>query len=574
MNDTSDAPSIFAPLWRRKWLILLVGVLVAAGTYFYYKRQAHVYESTTQLFLGGAAEEQAQLTGGGGVSKKNGAINAPNQAAVINSSLVKAAVHERLRHGKKNATTRAALKGKAVAAAKEKSAFITITTKAKRAPAAALLANVTAQTFIKRQNANHQRALTTAISLARRQLRRIELSQVPPPSSKEAASGKSGSKSSGAKGSEKSTPKNSAGTGAIIQAANLSAKINQLESNLYVAGVKQIDPAKPGTATLLSPKPRQNAIFGFAIGILLAAVAAYVLNRLDRRLRSLTHIESVFKTTILTALPVVRRPIVKTDGQPVPSRFLREPIRRLQMSLGVASSTAAENGRNSTQPRSILFVSADPGDGKSTVVADLALVERDAGKRVALVEADFRRPVQGKLLDVRRVYGLAEVLDGRLAAEDAMEPVATMQTPTDREAGSAPAGLATLVESSQTGSISVLLGGGEVANPPALLARPRMSELLRSLVVNYDYVLVDAPVPLQVSDAMPLLNAVDGIVLVARVGHTSEDSARRLVQLLAGTPSAPVLGVVANAVPASEIEKYGFSPAGGKLRWRRKLIGR
>ena len=75
--------------------------------------------------------------------------------------------------------------------------------------------------------------------------------------------------------------------------------------------------------------------------------------------------------------------------------------------------------------------------------------------------------------------------------------------------------------------------------------------------------LIDAPPPLQVSDVMPLLRMVDGIVIVARVGHTREASAERLAQLLARTSSAPVLGVVANARLTADIKKYGFSSAYG-----------
>ncbi len=75
--------------------------------------------------------------------------------------------------------------------------------------------------------------------------------------------------------------------------------------------------------------------------------------------------------------------------------------------------------------------------------------------------------------------------------------------------------------------------------------------------------LVDAPSPLEVSDVMPLLALVDGIVIVARAGHTREASARRLVELLARTASAPVLGVAANCVSRKEIERFGFAASNG-----------
>jgi Mrp family chromosome partitioning ATPase len=87
-------------------------------------------------------------------------------------------------------------------------------------------------------------------------------------------------------------------------------------------------------------------------------------------------------------------------------------------------------------------------------------------------------------------------------------------------------------------------------------------------------VLIDAPPPLEVSDAMPLLPAVDGVLMVARIGHTRDVSAQRLAQLLGRTASAPVLGAVVNCVPRKDIERYGFTWAPAGPGGRRKLIGR
>ena len=86
-----------------------------------------------------------------------------------------------------------------------------------------------------------------------------------------------------------------------------------------------------------------------------------------------------------------------------------------------------------------------------------------------------------------------------------------------------------------------------------------MPTLLRSVAADFDYVLIDAPPPLEVSDVLPLLAMVDAIVIVARVGHTSETSAQRLVDLLARAPHAPVIGTLANDLSSAEIEAFGFS---------------
>ena len=175
--------------------------------------------------------------------------------------------------------------------------------------------------------------------------------------------------------------------------------------------------------------------------------------------------------------------------------------------------------RRSRASRTILFVSADAGDGKSTLVADLALVQRDAGERVAIVEANFRRPAQARLLGLDGAQGLAEVLTGKLTVGEAMQrvhpisPAELAAAPVgQRRRREAPPWRRASCESREAGSLFLLAGGGAVANPPALLGHAAMAELLRSLAEDFDYVLIDAPSPLEVSDVMPLLKLVDAIV--------------------------------------------------------------
>jgi Mrp family chromosome partitioning ATPase len=558
MNETTDATAIFAPIWRRKWLILIVGVLVAAGSYLYYKREPAVYSASTQVYLGNGAEEQNQISSSGSAGvKKSAAPNPATQAVLINSSIIKEVVRGRLRKEHRTPTVRAALKGKTKAKSSEKGEFITISGEAHNKRGVALLVNTTAQAYVKRQNSHYVREVEAAISLTRRQVRRIEADEVARTSSKSKSSGKASSSAT-----------------ATLQSATLNSKINQLEANLSIKQVAQVDVATRRQAQLVSPHPKSNAIFGFAIGLLLAAIVAYVVSRFDRRLRSLKAMEEIYQTQILTALQAVRRPIVHRDGQPAPAAPLREGLWRLQTTLqiGPAVSGGNGNGVGAGSPRVILCVSADPGDGKSTVAGALGLAQAEAGERVALVEADFRRPVQSKILNVSGPQGLADVLSGRLTVEEAIQHVNLMRAGAGVSSTPAPGGVATTVVEA-SGSVAVLVGATMVANPPALLARPAMSELLRTLAGSYDYVLVDAPPPLAVSDVMPLLGVVDGIVIVARIGHTREASAQRLVQLLQQTHSAPVLGVVANAVSQSDIEKYGLS---GRYKpgWRHKLPGR
>jgi Mrp family chromosome partitioning ATPase len=181
--------------------------------------------------------------------------------------------------------------------------------------------------------------------------------------------------------------------------------------------------------------------------------------------------------------------------------------------------------------------------------------------------------VQAALLGANPQVGLFQAISGSLTLDEAMQPVQTGRAEALDDGAAPPGAVATMLGARRAGTLSVVLGQRGVANPPALLETPAMRAVLRSAAEEYDQVVVDAPSPLQVSDAMSLLSQVDGIVLVARAGHTRETSAHRLVQLLARTPSAPVLGVVVNDVSRSDAERYGFSDTRPQRSWAVKLIG-
>ncbi|HST54664.1 MAG TPA: Wzz/FepE/Etk N-terminal domain-containing protein [Solirubrobacteraceae bacterium] len=545
MNETTDAAAIFAPLWKRKWLILIVGLLVAGGSYYYFSKQNKVFAAATQVYLGGGNEVQSLISNTQASTVGNDRTLA-NQAQLINSNIVGDAVIRRL--VKQHRLLAAA--GSATAAAATGSDFIQISARARTGRAAADLANAYAQVFLHQRLVTRQHQIQTALSSTRQQLHSAEQ-----------------------QGSPVATQ--------TLQIQDLVDRINQLHSQLLVGstGDQQIDPAV-ASATPLSPRPVRNAIFGFVLGMVLAAVAAYALSRFDRRLRSLADIEAVFQVPLLTALPSIRRPVINVKGEPLPAQSLREPLRRLHTTLQLRGMLD-ESG--SPGHRSILFVSASAGDGKSTLVANLALAQRAAGDRVAIIESDFRRPVQAKLLGVDGSQGLAEVLAGELPVGEAMQKIESpalpepngSDAPAPGVAAAAAAGMsasgapATAVKVRNAGSVSVLAGGGSVVRPPAQLSGQAMPAVLRAVAQDFDYVLIDAPPPLAVSDVLPLLSMADAIVVVARIGHTSEAAAERLVELLRRSSSVPVIGVVANDVPSSEIEAFGLSSGYYEHNWPR-----
>jgi succinoglycan biosynthesis transport protein ExoP len=533
MNEPNvDATAIFAPIWKRKWLILIVGVLVAAGAYEYYRHKPSVYGASTQIYLGGNTEAQSLI---GGANTAQSPVELADQAELINSNVVGEAVQRQLRKEDKLAFGQGTVK----ATATKESDFIDLSAEAGSAEGAATLANTYAQVYLRERSANYRHQLEALLASVHKQLQSAEAS----------------------------IPKSAAARSPEV--ATLIERTNELKSELDVGdtGDRQINPAAPNPVAL-SPNPKRNAIFGGVLGIVLACIVAYAASRFDRRMRSLGDIESVFQVPVVAAVPSSRKPIGRADGVPTLAKQLREPMRRLHTTMHLREIPSGLNGHST--PRSVLFISAGAGDGKSTVLAALALVQSEAGARVAVIDADMRRPVQGKLLNVEGSQGLAEVLSGKLTFREALQRVGGLPSDSAPDAIGRTGSLATAVQAPETsGSVSLLAGGDGVANPPALLVGPAMPALVRSAMEEFDYVLIDAPPPLEVSDVLPLMAMVDAMVVVARVGHTGERAARRLVDLLAQAPHSEIIGAVANDASTSEMEAFGLSSAYYEPRGRR-----
>ncbi len=173
----------------------------------------------------------------------------------------------------------------------------------------------------------------------------------------------------------------------------------------------------------------------------------------------------------------------------------------------------------------------------STVTANLAIALASTGKDVICVEADMRRPRLMHYLDMPSTgAGLADALEGRVDLRSALKDVPLpapyqRRLPTIRSTeliGGGP--------SRQRGRLRALMSGTPHGDPADLLTSQRAAEIMDELRSRADYVLFDAPPILVVGDAFPLVRASDGVIVVARGGRTSKESAeavRTTLQALA-----------------------------------------
>lgn len=274
------------------------------------------------------------------------------------------------------------------------------------------------------------------------------------------------------------------------------------------------------------------------LGLVLGLAAVFVAERLDTRLNTPEAAEDAFLLPVIAEVPRVSMAPDTILSAIDPMSSTAEAYRTLRAALLLMPTLAlgTRHAGGSDEPQVILVTSPAPGDGKTTTVANLAACFAEAGRSVLVLGCDFRRPEVHKFFGLDNRPGIADVL------VDGHRDLATIVRPTDLPGVSvAPSG-------------STLRSFGDVAN-----AGRELVGLARGLA---DVVLIDTPPILATNDATELIPAADAVVIVARVGKTSLDGAKRSHRLLERL-SAPAAGVVlvGGAVGEQSYSKYYHSVA-------------
>ena len=315
-----------------------------------------------------------------------------------------------------------------------------------------------------------------------------------------------------------------------------------VSAGLKSSGIRIVDtalvPADP-----IRPNKKLNISVAALLGLILGVVVAWIQESVDHSVKTLDEIENLVG---LPGLGVIPR---KT-------RLSRPTLLRSAPASGVAitvlsdpRSVVAESFRSlrtsmllsiTPSPQVILVTSARASEGKTTTAVNLAisLAQQQQQGRVALIDCDLRRPSVVRSLNIKEKIGISSVLAGEVTLEECFRTVEGIS------------------------NLTVIGSGPIPPNPAELLASSAVPQVLTLLRQSFDYIIIDSPPVLAVTDGTILSTMVDGVVIVVESGVTPQKAVARSVSVLQGA-GARVLGFVLNKLDLHSGNYYGYGYGNG-----------
>lgn len=345
----------------------------------------------------------------------------------------------------------------------------------------------------------------------------------------------------------------------------LLQEINRTEvaQSAPLAPIRLVEESVPPSLPY-TPQPKSEIVLGMIGGLAITVGVAFFREKMDRRLRSPEALQTLIRVPQLGVIPIAQRlsspgtnRTIKTLGSFGKSAGLLgasdvaaegETGALVRMAWGDKMSPLADSFRATlasinrnlriTQDAKVMMITSSvPGEGKTTIVSNLGIALAETGRRVVLVDADFRRPALSKVFHLQSGVSLPELILGDVPLSQ--YPIEALTVATDLP------------------GLYVLPCRPGGSNVPNLVYSERLVEIIDRLRHEFDLVLIDVPPILFPADARIIAQLTDGVILVVRAGHSEKESIRAAVNCL-HQDGAPILGTVLNS----------WDPAGGRSGMR------
>ncbi len=284
----------------------------------------------------------------------------------------------------------------------------------------------------------------------------------------------------------------------------------------------------------IEPKPRQALMLGLFVGLMLGIGVVALLEFLDNTVKPEQNLQEITGAPLLATVSAINR--LQPGGAQVytlaqPQSSATEAMRLLRTNLEFASASGPIQVATVTSP--------SPGDGKSTITANIGVVMAQAGMKVVIIDADLRKPTQHRVFGIPNDRGLT-----------------TLLTHPDQEWQSVGTRVALQ-------GLTLIPSGPIPPNPADLVASARFELLLETIRSEVDLVLVDSPPMLSASDALSIAARTDGVIIVCQSHKTRTDAIRHTANSL-HQGGIRVIGVVLNRQKGQQGSTYYYGTPYGK----------
>jgi len=301
-----------------------------------------------------------------------------------------------------------------------------------------------------------------------------------------------------------------------------------LQSELKTTNIRVIEKAEP-PRTPLSPRRMRNYQLALLIGLGLGIGLVLLFEHLDSTLKTPEDVKEQLGLPFLGMVPDVAARQANGTAPRASPLILKNPQSAVAESYRVLRTNLIFSSAD-TSGRALVVSSANPGEGKTTTVANLASSLSINGARVLAVDADLRRPTMHQHFGVPKTPGLSDLIVGKCQASEA-------------------------IQSTRFKGLQVLPCGYIPPNPAELLGSTAMKQVVEALRTHYDWVLIDTPPILAMADTPVLCPLVDGVVLVVGAEVSSRAHLQRAIDQITSV-GGKIIGVVLNKVDLERNSYY------------------